>query len=133
MKAILVCGARPNFMKIAPLLRAIDKHNAASQGNLIEPTLVHTGQHYDYEMSQAFFQDLELPKPDIYLENAKRLNISPAECVVIEDSDNGVEAAKTAGMKCIGYRPEDSAQKLSGADLIIEFQFTEDTTNKRTG
>ena len=67
MKAILVCGARPNFMKIAPLLRAIDKHNAASQGNTIEPTLVHTGQHYDYEMSQAFFQDLELPKPDIYL------------------------------------------------------------------
>ena len=67
MKAILVCGARPNFMKIAPLLRAIDKHNAASQGNTIEPALVHTGQHYDYEMSQAFFQDLELPKPDIYL------------------------------------------------------------------
>jgi UDP-N-acetylglucosamine 2-epimerase (non-hydrolysing) len=67
MKAILICGARPNFMKIAPLLRAIDKHNVSSQGNPIEPTLVHTGQHYDYEMSQAFFQDLELPKPDIYL------------------------------------------------------------------
>jgi UDP-N-acetylglucosamine 2-epimerase (non-hydrolysing) len=67
MKAILVCGARPNFMKIAPLLRAIGKHNAASQGSPIEPILVHTGQHYDYEMSQAFFQDLELPEPDIYL------------------------------------------------------------------
>jgi len=67
MKAILVCGARPNFMKIAPLLRAIDRHNASSQGNPIEPILVHTGQHYDYEMSQVFFRDLELPKPDIYL------------------------------------------------------------------
>jgi len=54
-------------MKIAPLLRAIGKHNATSQGNPLEPTLVHTGQHYDYEMSQAFFQDLELPEPDIYL------------------------------------------------------------------
>ena len=67
MKIVLVCGARPNFMKIAPLLRAIDKHNASSKGNPIEPILVHTGQHYDYEMSQVFFQDLELPKPDVYL------------------------------------------------------------------
>jgi len=67
MKIVLVCGARPNFMKIAPLLRAIDKHNTSSKGTCIEPILVHTGQHYDYEMSQVFFQDLELPKPDIYL------------------------------------------------------------------
>ena len=67
MKIVHVCGARPNFMKIAPLLRAIDKHNASSKGNPIEPILVHTGQHYDYEMSQVFFQDLELPKPDVYL------------------------------------------------------------------
>ena len=67
MKIVLVCGARPNFMKIAPLLRAIDKHNASSKGNPIEPILVHTGQHYDYEMSHVFFQDLELPKPDVYL------------------------------------------------------------------
>jgi len=55
MKIALVCGARPNFMKIAPLIRAIEKHNAYSETNLIEPILVHTGQHYDYKMSQAFF------------------------------------------------------------------------------
>lgn len=67
MKVVLVCGARPNFMKIAPLIRAIGKYNASSETNLIEPILVHTGQHYDYEMSQAFFQDLKLPQPDIYL------------------------------------------------------------------
>jgi len=67
MKIALVCGARPNFMKISPLIRAIEKHNACSETNLIEPILVHTGQHYDYEMSQVFFQDLELPQPDIYL------------------------------------------------------------------
>jgi UDP-N-acetylglucosamine 2-epimerase (non-hydrolysing) len=70
MKIILVCGARPNFMKIAPLLRAINKHNELIKANdqsLITPILVHTGQHYDYEMSQVFFQDLELPKPDVYL------------------------------------------------------------------
>ena len=60
-------------MKVAPLLRAIAKHNELygpnklNRLNELVPVLVHTGQHYDYEMSQVFFQDLELPKPDIYL------------------------------------------------------------------
>ena len=67
MKIILVAAARPNFMKIAPLMRAIRKHNASSPANLIQPLLVHTGQHYDYEMSQVFFEDLDLPAPDIHL------------------------------------------------------------------
>ncbi len=66
MKIVLVVGARPNFIKIAPLIRAIDKHNSQSPIT-INCLLVHTGQHYDYEMSQVFFQDLELPKPDIHL------------------------------------------------------------------
>ncbi len=67
MKLILVAGARPNFMKIAPISRAIAKHNGTSSGELIEPILVHTGQHYDYEMSQVFFENLKLPQPDIHL------------------------------------------------------------------
>lgn len=67
MKIILVAGARPNFMKVAPIIRAIDKRNVSSQRNLIEPVLVHTGQHYDYEMSKIFFEDLEISEPDIYL------------------------------------------------------------------
>lgn len=66
MKVILVCGARPNFMKVAPLLRAMQKFNEG-QGKFFEPVLIHTGQHYDYEMSRVFFEDLELPEPDIYL------------------------------------------------------------------
>ena len=67
MKLILVCGARPNFMKVAPIIRAIDKRSGTSNSELVEPILVHTGQHYDYEMSQIFFQDLDLPQPDIHL------------------------------------------------------------------
>jgi UDP-N-acetylglucosamine 2-epimerase (non-hydrolysing) len=66
MKVILVAGARPNFVKIAPLLRAMHLFNK-TKIRFFEPMLVHTGQHYDYEMSKVFFQDLELPKPDIYL------------------------------------------------------------------
>lgn len=58
-KIILVAGARPNFMKIAPLLRAFQKDYARA----VEPVLVHTGQHYDENMSGAFFRELGIPVP----------------------------------------------------------------------
>ncbi|MGC2196210.1 MAG: UDP-N-acetylglucosamine 2-epimerase (non-hydrolyzing) [Terriglobales bacterium] len=66
MKVILVVGARPNFMKAAPILRAITQANRHSS-DPITPVLVHTGQHYDAAMSDAFFVDLNLQKPDINL------------------------------------------------------------------
>lgn len=58
----LVCAARPNFMKIAPLYHALKKQTWA------KPVIIHTGQHYDPDMSDAFFEDLGIPKPDINLE-----------------------------------------------------------------
>ena len=69
-KWIIVAGARPNFMKIAPLIREIDKHNNGhdSLTPVINYLLVHTGQHYDANMSDSFFKDLELPEPDIHLD-----------------------------------------------------------------
>jgi UDP-N-acetylglucosamine 2-epimerase (non-hydrolysing) len=68
-KWILVVGARPNFMKIAPLIRAIAQHNHSRDSSLvaIHYFLVHTGQHYDFNMSDAFFRDLDLPEPDLHL------------------------------------------------------------------
>ncbi len=60
MKAMVVAGARPNFMKVAPILRALD--GAGEEG-----ILVHTGQHYDTQMSDAFFRDLGLPEPAYHL------------------------------------------------------------------
>ncbi len=62
MKILSVVGARPNFMKIAPIMRAF----GAAPGN-VEQTLVHTGQHFDEKMSAVFFRELELPQPDEYL------------------------------------------------------------------
>jgi UDP-N-acetylglucosamine 2-epimerase (non-hydrolysing) len=61
MKIHLISAARPNFMKIAPLYHALKKESWA------EPLIVHTGQHYDLNMSDVFFQDLGLPVPDLHL------------------------------------------------------------------
>jgi UDP-N-acetylglucosamine 2-epimerase (non-hydrolysing) len=66
MKIISVVGARPNFMKIAPFIKAINAHNSVHK-NKIEHILVHTGQHYDDRMSRAFFEQLEIPDADINL------------------------------------------------------------------
>ena len=61
----LIAGARPNFMKIAPLIHAIQK--AQSEGKNISYRLVHTGQHYDKNMSDTFFEELCIPQPDVNL------------------------------------------------------------------
>jgi UDP-N-acetylglucosamine 2-epimerase (non-hydrolysing) len=78
VKIITVVGARPNFMKAAPIIAAIRDHNdrlAISQGLegegnshlSLQNVLVHTGQHYDEAMSERFFADLSIPKPDVHL------------------------------------------------------------------
>jgi UDP-N-acetylglucosamine 2-epimerase (non-hydrolysing) len=66
MKIDLIAGARPNFMKIAPIIDAIKV--AQIKGENIEYRLVHTGQHYDKNMSGSFFEQLGIPLPDINLE-----------------------------------------------------------------
>ena len=68
LKLISVVGTRPNFMKIAPICGAIRDHNAKKSSPEIISVLVHTGQHYDEEMSRLFFDELEIPKPDYNLE-----------------------------------------------------------------
>lgn len=70
LKLLVVAGARPNFMKVAPLLRAIEKRNlTCTNGDpRIKPRLLHTGQHYDEKMSDVFFRELGIPAPDGNLE-----------------------------------------------------------------
>jgi len=91
MKIISVVGARPNFMKIAPFFKSIEQYNKTKSsglkensntikreelinpyanqfaGDAISHVIVHTGQHYDDQMSRTFFEQLEIPEPDIYL------------------------------------------------------------------
>ena len=66
MNITIIAGARPNFMKIAPIIEAIQEKRA--QGFIINYRLVHTGQHYDENLSDTFFKELNIPFPDINLE-----------------------------------------------------------------
>jgi UDP-N-acetylglucosamine 2-epimerase (non-hydrolysing) len=79
----LIVGARPNFMKIAPIIKAIEKHNL--EHGTIKFRLVHTGQHYDANMSGTFFQELGIPEPDV------NLNVG-----------SGTQAEQTSGIM-LGY------------------------------
>ena len=63
----IIAGARPNFMKIAPIIHAIQK--AEDSGSKLKYRLVHTGQHYDKKMSGDFFEQLNIPHPDVNLES----------------------------------------------------------------
>ena len=68
MNITLIAGARPNFMKIAPLIKAIEKYNEQKvESGKIAYRLVHTGQHYDKNMSDTFFEELGIPAPDTNL------------------------------------------------------------------
>ena len=84
-KILNICGARPNFMKIAPLMRAYAAHSA------IQPLLVHTGQHYDANMSELFFKQLRIPEPDINLE--------------VGSSSHAVQTAEAFEISEYGRRP----------------------------
>ena len=73
MNITLIAGARPNFMKVAPIIKAIKAHNGlvdegiSGLGERISYRLVHTGQHYDKNMSDTFFEELGIPAPDVNL------------------------------------------------------------------
>lgn len=79
MKLLLIAGARPNFMKIAPIIRAL-----RSQSSAIEWKLVHTGQHYDHDMSGSFFKDLQIPEPDYHLEAGSGTHAEQTAKIMVE-------------------------------------------------
>jgi len=77
--------------------------------------------HYFQQIISGDFVEKGKPAPDIFIHTAQALQESSANCVVIEDSANGVKAAKAAGMKCIGFlSPNSGAQDLSPADMVVD-------------
>jgi UDP-N-acetylglucosamine 2-epimerase (non-hydrolysing) len=85
MKIILVVAARPNFIKIAPLVRAM-----VSRRDVFTPLLVHTGQHYEAAMSTAFFHDLALAEPDIYFASSRSPGTRFKTLIVIIKEENPI-------------------------------------------
>lgn len=95
---------------------------SSSYADVIEIILQKTGlkNYFDVVVSSQVV-GASKPEPDIFLFTAKKLGISPEKCVVIEDSTNGIKAAKAAGMYCIAYAgPGSELQDQNQADLIIE-------------
>jgi len=149
LKIINVVGARPNFMKIAPIVAAMNRHPTK-----IQHLLVHTGQHYDEKMSKAFFNDLGLPKPDIDLgvgsgthaEQTGRIMIefekvcvreNPDLVIVVGDVNSTMACAITAkklGIKVAhveaGLRSRDMSmpEEINRlcTDVLCDFLFTTD-------
>lgn len=148
----LIAGARPNFMKIAPLVSALREHG-------MMPRLIHTGQHYDQRMSQTFFQELQIPEPDVNLgvgsgtdiwqisEMMRRLAVEfndnrPRAVLVVGDVNSTLAAALTAAKLGIpvghveaGLRssdrsmPEEINRILT--DSISDWLFTSEAAGER--
>jgi len=78
-KVVSVVGARPNFMKVAPIHRAFKQFFQVAKHYI-----VHTGQHYDFSMSEAFFKDLEMPEPDYYMGVGSASHAQQAAKVMVE-------------------------------------------------
>src|SRR4030042_7029865 len=154
IKVVLVAGARPNFMKIAPLWLEMSPFPS-----LFTPVLLHTGQHYDHEMSKVFFEDLDLPEPHYFLgvgsgthaEQTARIMMEfekvlqkerPDLVVVVGDVNSTLACSVTAKKLLIpiahveaGLRsfdmtmPEEINRKLT--DAISDFLFTPSTDGNR--
>ena len=96
MRITIVAGARPNFMKIAPIIHVIERLKIS--GERLKYRLVHTGQHYDPKLSENFFEELGIPKPDVNLEVG-----------------SGTQAEQTAGIM-LGFEKELMAHP---SDLVV--------------
>ena len=102
MKIVNVVGARPNFMKIAPLVYALEQRGLAQR-------LLHTGQHYDENMSKVFFEDLEMPPPDVYL---------GVGSVLLHGSAIGARSVVAAGAVVRDVIPEDAVAAGQPARVV---------------
>lgn len=154
MKITIIAGARPNFIKIAPIINAIQKKQ--NEGFDISFRLVHTGQHYDKNLSDTFFEELNIPKPDINLEVKsgsqaeqtaaimiafeKELIQNPTDLVLVVGDVNSTMACSIVAKKCYtkvahveaGIRsgdltmPEEINRMLT--DSITDYFFTTSTS-----
>ncbi|MDX6180986.1 UDP-N-acetylglucosamine 2-epimerase (non-hydrolyzing) [Flavobacterium sp. Fl-77] len=154
MKITIIAGARPNFIKIAPIINAIKKKQ--NEGFEISFRLVHTGQHYDKNLSDTFFEELNIPQPDVNLDVKsgtqseqtaaimiafeRELVVHPCDLVLVVGDVNSTMACAIVAKKChtkvahveAGIRsgdlsmPEEINRMLT--DSITDYFFTTSTS-----
>jgi HAD superfamily hydrolase (TIGR01509 family) len=127
MFRLLETNTRPVKGVIELLYKLKEKHvklavASSSHKRLVQYVLSKLGvtELFDSVISA---EDIEHGKPDpeVFLKSAKMLKVSPAECLVVEDAELGVQAARAAGMKCLGYKnPHSGNQDLSKADIVTD-------------
>ena len=108
-----VVGARPNFMKVAPVMRALSRREGISQ------RLVHTGQHYDTTLSDVFFADLELPQPDVFLEVGSLPHGAQTAAVLHKFEELLLTGPKTDFVIVVGDVNSSLAASLAAAKLRV--------------
>ncbi len=118
LKIINVVGARPNFMKIAPVIEEMRRREG------IEPLLVHTGQHYDESMSDSFFEDLQLPRPDINLEVGSASHAKQTARIMIE-FERAVEQHRPDWVVVVGDVNSTMAATLVAAKMLVRVAHVE--------
>ena len=113
MKIAIVAGTRPNFMKVAPILAELHKAS-----DVFTPFFVCTGQHYDYQLSAIFFEALDLPAPDVYLD-VVRDNESQQMADIIAKFDRVLETEKPDLVLVVGDVTSTSACALATSKRFI--------------
>jgi HAD superfamily hydrolase (TIGR01509 family) len=123
----LAAGQLKPFPGVMPLIQRLRDHGyrlaLASSGDRVKVAFGMQALGLDATFDSVVCGDdvtHSKPEPEIYLMAARRLGISPAGCIAIEDAPAGVEAAKRAGMRCIAVTNSVARQQLQGADLIVE-------------
>lgn len=113
LKVANVVGARPNFMKIAPVIEEMRRRS-----DKIQPVLVHTGQHYDESMSDSFFEDLQIPRPDINLEVGSASHAVQTARIMIE-FERVLEELRPDWVVVVGDVNSTMAATLVAAKMLI--------------
>jgi UDP-N-acetylglucosamine 2-epimerase (non-hydrolysing) len=130
LQLLLIAGARPNFMKIAPLIHALQRHHRAATaagdlpGRPIHYRLVHTGQHYDEKMSEVFFRELGIPQPEVNLEVGSGSHAAQTAEIMRRFEPVLLHAfapppSKTGGPESSGGNPDAAAPALPDWVIVV--------------
>ncbi|MAM30001.1 MAG: UDP-N-acetylglucosamine 2-epimerase (non-hydrolyzing) [Flavobacteriaceae bacterium] len=124
MKLVTIIGARPQFIKAAAVSNSIKNHNTEAKNNIIQEVIVHTGQHFDLNMSNVFFDEMKIPKPD-YLLNINSLSHGAMTGRMLEEIETVLKKEKPDWVLVYGDTNSTLAGALAASKLHIKVAHVE--------